>query len=290
MQAARSPRSVRLQEVPPPVGIPLQEHPGAFRVVAPNPGPMTYHGTNTWFIETAEPGGPLALLDPGPDDDRHLAAILQAAAGRITHILVSHAHADHIALAPKLSAALGLPIRAHPAIARAGVDADVPLGDGHTIGRLTALHTPGHALDHLCFSYGDTLFTADHVMGWSTSVVPPPPEGDAGDYLLSLRRLLERGDRRYLSGHGPVIENPKPMVTSLIAQRLRRGRQIAELVHSGVTDFDTLTGRLYPALRPGLDGAARANLAGHIAHLEQAGTITPGQLVWRRTGPMPPAF
>jgi glyoxylase-like metal-dependent hydrolase (beta-lactamase superfamily II) len=283
-------RAVRLQEPPPPVGIPLHEHEGAFRVVAPNPGPMTYHGTNTWFIETEEPGGPLALLDPGPDDDAHLAAILQAGAGRITHLLVSHAHGDHIALAPRLAQALDLPIHAHPAIARVGIDPGIPIGEGSTIGRLTALHTPGHALDHLCFAYGDSLFTADHVMGWSTSVVPPPPEGDAGDYLLSLRRLLERDDRRYLSGHGPVIENPRPMVTSLIAGRLRRGRQIAELVRSGVTDLETLTARLYPTLKQGLNTAARANLAGHIARLEHEGTIAPGLLAWRQTEPTPPAF
>ena len=251
---------------------------------------MTYHGTNTWFVETGDPGGPLALIDPGPDDDAHLAAIMAAGAGRITHILVSHAHGDHISLAPKLSQALGLPIHAHQAVSRAGIDADVAIDEGFAVGKLRALHTPGHALDHLCFGYGDSLFTADHVMGWSTSVVPPPPEGDAGDYLASLRRLLNRDDQRYFSGHGPVITKPGSTVSNLIAQRIRRERQVADLVRSGARNVDELVGKLYPALKAGLDFAARANIAGHLARLEQEGNIGEGRVSWRREEPTPAAF
>ena len=291
MAETGSRKSVRLSEAPPPTGLRLDEHPGVFRVVAPNPGPMTYHGTNTWFIETNDPGGPLALLDPGPDDASHLDAILAAGAGRISHILVSHAHGDHIGLAPALSRALALPIHAHAAIARVGIHADTPIADGFALGRLRALHTPGHALDHLCFSYdGDSLFTADHVMGWSTSVVPPPPEGDSTDYFASLRRLLDRNDARYFSGHGPVIERPRAMVATMIAQRTRRENQVADLVRSGPTDMDALVARLYPSLKPGLDFAARANIAGHLARLEQEGVISPGLIAWRPDAPTPPAF
>ncbi len=262
-----------------------------FRVVAANPGPMTYHGTNTWFAEIAEPGGPLAVIDPGPDDDAHLAAIIAAGAGRITHLLVSHAHGDHIALAPRLSRALDLPIHAHPLVARVGIEADIPIDNGFTLGRLASLHTPGHATDHLCFAYDrNSLFTADHVMGWSTSVVPPPPEGSAGQYLSSLRLLLERDDRVYFSGHGPLIENPRKMVSNLITQRLRREREVAELVRAGSRTIDDLLARLYPALKPGLDFAARANIAGHLARLEEEAVIGPGEVVWRRDQPTPPSF
>ena len=283
-------RQARLVEPPPPIGTPIHEQPGVFRVVAPNPGPMTYHGTNSWFIEIAEPGGPLALLDPGPDDDAHLAALIEAAASRLTHILVSHAHGDHISLAPRLSRALDLPLHAHPAVARVGVDPDIPIGEGAEFGRLRTLHTPGHALDHLCFAHDHGLFTADHVMGWSTSVVPPPPEGDAGDYIDNLRRLLDRRDQRYFSGHGPVIENPGAMVTTLIAQRLRRERQIADLVDAGARTLDALIATLYPTLKPGLDDAARANIAGHLARLERLGRVALGVIDYQRGGPTPPAF
>ncbi len=283
-------RSRRLEETAPPIGVAIAEHPGVFRVVAGNPGPMTYHGTNTWFVEADEPGGPLTLLDPGPDDDDHLAAIIDAGQGRIAHILVSHAHGDHIALAPKLARALDLPIHAHPLVARCGIEADVEIGEGFERGRLRAIHTPGHACDHLCFGFGDALFTADHVMGWSTSVVPPPPEGSANAYIDSLRRLLERDDQRYFSGHGPVIEKPRAMVSRLIAQRLGRGRDVADAVLSGLTDMDALVARLYPSLRGGLDMAARANIAGHVARLEEDGTIAPGTVRWQWPGATNPAF
>ncbi len=283
-------RSARLQEPKPPIGTPIPEHPGVFRVVAPNPGPMTYHGTNTWLIELADPGGPLAVLDPGPDDDDHLAAVLAAGNGRIATILVSHAHGDHIALAPKLARALDLPIHAHPAIARVGIMADVAIGEGAEFGRVRALHTPGHALDHLCFAYDGSLFTADHVMGWSTSVVPPPPEGDAGHYIDSLTRLADRNDRRYFSGHGPVIDEPLSMVSTLIAQRQRREREILNLVRGGLTNADNLVGKLYPTLKPGLDGAARANMAGHLAYLGRQKLLEGIMLEAWQHDPIPPAF
>ena len=283
-------RTVRLSEASPAIGIPIEERPGITRIVAPNPGPMTYHGTNTWLIDLAEPGGPVALLDPGPDDDAHLAALLDAGAGRITHILVSHGHGDHVALAPRLADALRLPIHAHAAIARTGLTPGAVVEDGHVIGPLTAIHTPGHATEHLCFAHPDGLFTADHVMGWSTSVVPPPPTGDAADYLASLRLLLDRADPRFFSGHGPVIEHPGTMLTHMIANRLRRERQVLALIEAGVADLDTLTARLYPSLREGLLFAARANIAGHVAKLEADGAIAPGAVAWQRQVPIPATF
>ena len=290
MAEAASRRTVRLSEPPPPIGTPIRESPGIARIVAPNPGPMTYHGTNTWLIDLAEPRGPVALLDPGPDDDHHLQALITAGAGRITHILVSHGHGDHLALASRLAEALALPLHAHPALARTGITPGIAIENGFSLGPLTAIHTPGHAIEHLCFAHPDGLFTADHVMGWSTSVVPPPPTGSASDYLASLRHLLARADPRFFSGHGPVIERPGTMLTHLIANRLRRERQVRDLIREGVTTLDELTARLYPTLKDGLSFAARANVAGHVAKLEEDGTIELGLVAWERPDPIPPAF
>ena len=244
-----------------------------FRVVADNPGPITYWGTNTWFVEAASDGA-LAVIDPGPDDPAHLRAILAAGDHRIRHILVSHAHADHVALAPRLAEALGLPIGGHEALfAHAGLEPRLVLADGDRVAGLTVVHTPGHAAEHLCFARDDgLLFTADHIMGWSTSVVPPPPSGDATDYLGSLRLVLERDDRALLPAHGPIITEPARATRALLAQRFRRERQVITLLAATrPIDFDALLARVYPAIKPGLDGATRANLGGYLARLEATG-------------------
>lgn len=276
----RRPTSARLVEPVPTRDVALHEEDGVFRMVAANPGPMTYHGTNTWFIET-EAG--LVLLDPGPDDDTHLAALVAAAAGRVTHLLVSHSHPDHIGLARKLSAALGLPIHGHPGIAEAGVPADVTVVDGQVVAGLTAVWTPGHARDHLCFSRADGLmFTADHIMGWSTSVVPPPPYGDAGDYLRSLARVRDGNYRKLMCGHGPVVTDPAMLINALTIQRTRRERQIASMLADAPASLDALMEALYPGIQAGLGFAARANIQGHLAKLVADGVAVQREGVWAR--------
>ena len=266
---------VRLTEPVPPYGVPIAEAEGVVRVVANNPGPMTYRGTNTWLVEHG-PANAIVVIDPGPDDPDHVDAILRAARGRIDRILISHAHADHSGAAPALAAALDLPLEGHrtlfdlvalPGRRRA-------LADGDEVAGLQVVHTPGHAAEHLCFARkaGAILFTADHVMGWSTSVVPPPPWGSAGDYLRSLRGLQARDDRIFLSGHGPPIRHPQDLLATLLSQRARRQRDVATLLAAiGPATVDQLVARLYPTLKPGLDRAARGNILGFLHKLADEG-------------------
>lgn len=191
-----------LVEPEPPRGVALPVMPGIARVVAPNPGVMTYHGTNTYLIDT--PDG-CVVLDPGPNDAGHVRAILAAASGPIAHILLSHTHRDHLGAVAALRQVTGAPVHAYGRNGAPGFAPDLPLNDGDVVAGLTALRTPGHASDHLCFAAADgTLFSADHVMSWSSSVISPL-DGDMAAYFASLRRLLARDDRLYLPGHGPPL-------------------------------------------------------------------------------------
>ena len=282
-EAARG--GARSLEQPPPTGVPIAASHGIFRVVAPNPGPMTYHGTNTWFVPDG--GGGFVVIDPGPDDASHLDATLRAGDGRISHVLVSHRHRDHLGNAAALSERLGLPLHGHRLLRPFTASPFVTLAHGDPIAGLTAVHTPGHAQDHLCFAHAASkmLFTADHVMGWSTSVVPPPPEGDARDYLASLRLLLARDDSIYLSGHGPPILQPHALVNTLLAQRLRRERELRYLISSEPATRDGLVRAVYPSLKAGLNGAATANIAGLLAKLAEDGVAcADADGVWRLVG------
>ena len=278
----------RLHEPVPSYGVPIAEAEGVVRIVANNPGPMTYRGTNTWLVEHG-PDGALAVIDPGPDDPDHVDAILRAGSGRIDRILISHAHADHSGAAPALAAALDLPLAGHPALFEL---VTLPgrhrlLADGDEVAGLRVVHTPGHAAEHLCFAReaGAILFTADHVMGWSTSVVPPPPWGSAADYVRSLRRLQAREDRMFLSGHGPPIRHPPDLLAALLMQRARRERDVAlQLAATGAATVDVLVPRLYPTLKPGLDRAARANVLGFLHKLADEGRATRAGETWSPAG------
>ena len=279
---------VRLTEDEPARGEPIEAAPGIWRIVATNPGPMTYYGTTTW-LGAHGAGDRLALIDPGPDDRNHLDAVLAFGAGRIDRVLVSHAHGDHVGAAPRLAERLGLPIEGHVDLfARAELPTGRVLADGDRVAGLEVVHTPGHAQEHLCFAReaDGILFTADHVMGWSTSVVPPPPWGDASDYLASLDKLIAREDRLLLPGHGPAITRPREAMRTLYAQRLRRERDvIAALAAIGPASVDALTARLYPTLKPGLDMAARANVQGFLAKLAGENRARERDALWSAIGP-----
>ena len=201
-----------LTEPEPERGANLPVLPGISRIVANNPGPMTYFGTNTYLIDT--PDG-LVVLDPGPDGHpEHVEAILRHTGGQIAFILVSHTHHDHVGAVPALQAATGAPTvgfrdqRGSPPSMRTS-----NWTMASSFAGMIALHTPGHASDHLCFALpaanGDkVLFSADHVMSWSTSIVSPPG-GDMRDYFASLKLLLDRDDDVYLPGHGPPLREPR---------------------------------------------------------------------------------
>lgn len=266
-----------LTEPEPVRGAAQEVVPGVRRIVADNPGPMTYHGTNTYLIET-EDG--IAVLDPGPDSHPHISAILHAAQGRVARILVSHTHADHVGAAAALQAATGAPTYGYRRSADPNFVPDIPLEDGAVVAGLSAVYTPGHASDHLCFAMpGGVLFTADHVMPWSTSVVSPPG-GDMAAYFANLRMLLDRNDRVYLSGHGPPLRNPHSYVGELLHHRRAREQSILTALTSGPVSAEQLTDRVYGTIDPRLRRAAVRNVLAHLLKLEAEGRVRRKDELW----------
>ena len=274
-------------------------HAGVRRIRAPNAGPMTGDGTNTYLVGHAR----VAVIDPGPDEPRHRAALLDAVGGRarVEAILITHAHLDHTAGATALARAVGAPIVGY---GRAGAgrsetmrrlaaeklgggegadDAYAPserLVDGGAIEtdewRIEALHTPGHTSDHLSFHLAgaDILFTGDLVMGWSTSLVSPP-DGDMGAFMRSLDRLAARPDQLYLPGHGEPVTTPQERVAELIAHRRMREAQILEALRDGPADAQTLVARLYADVDPKLHGMAARNVLAHLIDLWERDMAAP---------------
>ncbi len=270
-------------------GVPDAMAPDVVRLVAPNGGPLTFKGTNTYLVGMGE----LAVIDPGPADATHLAAILAAAAGRpITHIVATHAHRDHVDGVAALAAATGAPTygyRRSEIPPGGGGDAeaeyvghafvpDVHLEHGDTVAsadwQLVALHTPGHAPDHLCFAFAqrDLVFSGDHVMAWNTSVVAPP-EGRMSDYLRSLELLLERDERRLLPGHGGPIEEARRTVKAYLLHRKWREQAILDAVRKGTNTVRMLLPVIYRDLDKAVVGAAALSLRAHIDHLAERGLI-----------------
>lgn len=266
------------------------------RLLAPNPSPLTGAGTNTWLVGETE----IAVIDPGPDDAAHLAAILAALGPgqRISHILVTHAHLDHSALAPRLAAATGAPTyafgtatdgrsalmsRLAPGLPVHGEGLDpnfIPdqrLAEGDSLSgpdwSLSALHTPGHLGGHLCLDLGETLFSGDHVMGWSTSIVSPP-DGDMGAYMASLDRLTERRWRRFLPGHGDPVESPADRLAELIAHRRRREAEILRALTDGPARIPALALHIYHDTPRHLLPAAQRNILAHLIDLASRNLVT----------------
>ena len=251
---------------------------GVLRIVAGNPGPMTYHGTNTYLI-AGEDG--VSVLDPGPDDAAHVAAIMRAAGGRIARILLSHGHRDHYGALAALRAATGAPTHGFARSQAEGFSPDVALADGDEVAGLTALHTPGHAADHLCFARADgVIFTADHVMTWSTSIVSPPA-GDMAAYFASLRRLLGRDDRLLLPGHGPPLANPNAYLRALLAHREQREAAVLAALADGNRTPSALVEIVYVALDRRLRAAAERNVLAHLLKLHAEGRALPQNGSWR---------
>src|SRR3954463_11904774 len=210
-----------------------QLEPGIARVLAHNPSAFTYYGTQTYLIGEQE----LAVIDPGPDLPEHLDALEKAIAGRpVAAIMCTHTHRDHSPAARPLAEAIGAPIIGCAPLALETVGpgaeasfegdyaADHVLADGDTLevdGKpITAIATPGHTSNHLCFAYEGALFTGDHVMGWSTTVVVPP-DGDMAEYMASLDKLREREDRTYYPAHGPPVDNPRQYLRHLVGHRMQ---------------------------------------------------------------------
>ncbi len=267
-----------MKEPEPERGSVMPVVPGISRIVADNPGPMTYYGTNTYLIEDADG---FTVLDPGPASARHLKAVLAATGGRVARILLSHTHRDHLDGLPALRAATGAPTYSFHASPALDFSPDHPLRDGDAVGVWTAVHTPGHAADHLCFARADgVVFTADHVMSWSTSIVSPP-NGDMAAYIAGLRRLYARDDRLYLPGHGPPIPEPRRFVRALIDHRIMRENAILSALRGGGVTAPELVGALYANIAPHLRGAAERSVLAHLLKLEAEGRAVREGERWR---------
>ena len=266
-----------------------QVAPGVRRIVANNPGPFTFRGTGTYVVGEGE----VAVIDPGPDLEEHVDALLKGLEGEhVTHILVTHTHRDHSPAAAAVKAATGAPTysfgphaggRGGEAAVEEGGDwdfmPDVTTKDGDEIvgpgWRFEAVHTPGHTSNHLCFALPDSgiLFSGDHVMGWSTSVIAPP-DGDMAAYMASLDKLLERRDSVYWPTHGPAITEPKNHVRAFIAHRREREAGIIACLEAGIPRVDAMVERLYIGLNPNLKRAAGRSVLAHLVDLAGRGIVT----------------
>jgi hydroxyacylglutathione hydrolase len=293
----------------PPVGVPEALAPGLRVVTAPNAGPMTFTGTRSYIVGEGE----VAVVDPGPDDAAHAAALAAALAGeRVAAVLVTHAHRDHSAGARAFAARVGAPVLAHgatggarsPAIAPLvaagghgggeGIDAgfvpDQRIGEGAVVAgpgwTLTALATPGHTADHLSFAWaeGAALFSGDHVMGWATTLISPP-DGDLGAFRASLRRLEGRAETVYYPGHGAPVRAPGALVAHVLAHRDAREAEIVAALAQRPSTVPALVAALYAAVDPRLHGAAGRTVLAHLIDLRERGLAEPegpvGAAVWR---------
>jgi glyoxylase-like metal-dependent hydrolase (beta-lactamase superfamily II) len=277
-----------LTESEPPRGEVLDALPGIARIVARNPSVMTYHGTNTWLIEHEAHG--LTVLDPGPEQERHVDDILAAAGDRpIERIVLTHAHSDHYGAVAALKARSGAETWGFEPSAAGKFAPDHVLRDGDVIAALAALHTPGHAADHLCFAYevpgtGTVLFSGDHVMSWSSSIVNPP-DGDMRAYYASLGRLLDRPDDvLYLPGHGPVLPQPRALVAQMLAHRRAREASILDQLKSGLCAIPAIAEKLYGKSNPWLKIASERNVLAHLLKLEAEGLVRRDGEAWTPAG------
>jgi glyoxylase-like metal-dependent hydrolase (beta-lactamase superfamily II) len=254
-------------------------------LLAPNPSPFTHSGTQTFLVGEGE----VAVIDPGPDDPAHLDALLRALQGeRVSAILCTHTHRDHSPASRTLQAATGAPIVGCAVLVADHADnqddesfdrdyrPDRVLAHGETVSgpgwTLEAVATPGHTLNHLCFALreGNALFSGDHVMGWSTSIVAPP-DGDMGAYMASLDALLKRGEAVYYPTHGPAIERPHAHVRGLIGHRRMREKQVLAQLEAGEGRISVMVTRMYAGLDPKLHGAAERSVLAHLIDLEARG-------------------
>ncbi|RPF71921.1 MBL fold metallo-hydrolase [Aurantiacibacter spongiae] len=282
-----------------PTGTIERIEPLVARVLAPNPSPFTYTGTQTYLVGSE---GGMAVIDPGPDDPRHLAA-LETAIGdaSVTAIMCTHTHRDHSPAAAPLAAATGAPvIGCAPLVIESDMPrADAPfdtayapdrvLADGEAVSgegwTLRAVHTPGHTSNHLCFALEETgaLFTGDHVMGWSTSVVVPP-DGDMGAYLTSLQRLYERAqDRVYYPAHGPAVTKPRQLVRGMLGHRRARERQIGKLLREEPRSIGDMVPVMYAGIDTALWPAAGQSVLAHLIDMERRGEVSREGEIWAMT-------
>jgi glyoxylase-like metal-dependent hydrolase (beta-lactamase superfamily II) len=273
-------------------GTPKEVAPGVRAIVANNPGPFTFKGTVSYIVGR----GRVAVIDPGPDDDAHIGALLDAVRGEtVTHIFVTHTHRDHSPAVPKVKAATGAKVFAEgphrlarplhigetrrlDASADMEFRPDVTLADGEAVSgdgwTLEAVMTPGHTANHMAFAFKerDLLFAGDHVMAWSTTVVAPP-DGAMSDYMASLQKLARRSESTYLPGHGAPVRDAPRYVQFLIQHRHGREASILHRLGKGTADIPTIVKAVYIGLDPRLSGAAALSTLAHLEDLVARGVV-----------------
>ena len=266
-------------------------HPRIRRITAPNPGVMTGPGTNAYFIGD-ESEGPLALIDPGPDIESHIAALIKIAGARLKWILCTHTHRDHSPAANAVRAATGAKVHGFarvPADGRQDEDfkPDVALVDGNAVDcgafSLRVVHTPGHASNHLCYLLqpDQLMFTGDHVMQGSTVVISPP-DGDMHDYFASLKKLDAMDIRAFAPGHGTLIETPREETAKLVAHRLKREQKVVDaLISLKSGTLDELVVKVYDDVSPKLHVPAKRSLHAHLLKLAKDGRASAEGESWR---------
>jgi len=259
------------------------------RVIAQNPGPFTFTGTGTYIVGHGE----VAVIDPGPADNDHILALMAALEGEtVSHILITHTHLDHSPAAAALQNLTGAETYGfgpHGAgklmqgiVVEEGGDMDfvpdIKLKGGETLSgdkwTLEAIYTPGHTSNHLCFALKEeaAVFTGDHIMGWSTTVIAPP-DGDMSAYLNSLALLVQRDDAVYWPTHGPCIDTPKDFASSLIAHRHAREQDILNALKDGRSTIAEMVPAIYKDLDPSLYPAAGLSVFAHLIHLKEKNII-----------------
>ncbi len=266
--------------------------PGVRRVMADNPGPFTFKGTMSYIIGR----GKVAIVDPGPNDPRHLSALLDAVRGEtVTHIFVTHTHHDHSPGVPRIKAATGATVYAegphraarplhigehNPLDASADRDfkPDIALADGAVVEgdgwSIEAVATPGHTANHMAFAWREKniLFAGDHVMAWATSIVAPP-DGAMSDYMASLNKLARRTESLYFPGHGPAIKDAPRFVNYYILHRKAREESILHRLGKGATDIPSIVRAIYIGIDPRLVGAAGLSVLAHMEDLVARGLV-----------------
>jgi glyoxylase-like metal-dependent hydrolase (beta-lactamase superfamily II) len=274
-------------------GVVDEVRPGVRRILCDNPSPFTFTGTVSYIVGR----GNVAIIDPGPDNEAHASALLDAVKGEtVTHLFVTHTHRDHSPNTARLKAATGATVYAEGAhrasrpyyesekiSTESGADRDFRpderIKDGETIGgdgwALQAVATPGHTANHMAFAWAERkfLFVGDHVMGWSTSIVAPP-DGSMIDYMASLEKLTQRGEDLYFSGHGPEIPDAVRYVRFLIRHRQAREASILHRLAKGEADIPTMVRAIYIGIDPRLTGAAGYSVLAHLEDLVGRGIVT----------------
>jgi glyoxylase-like metal-dependent hydrolase (beta-lactamase superfamily II) len=273
-------------------GVAEQVIPGVRRILCNNPGPFTYKGTVSYIVGS----GKVAIVDPGPDDAAHIAALLDAVRGEtVTHIFVTHTHRDHSPSVTPIKAATGATVYAEgphrpsrevhlgeaPRLDASGdfdFRPDVTLRDGETVAgggwTIQAVTTPGHTKNHMAFALkeANAMFIGDHVMAWSTSIVAPP-DGSMSDYMASLEKLTHRGETLYLPGHGGVINDAQNFVAQYIRHRKGREGSILARLAKGAADIPTLVRAIYIGVDQRLVGAAGLSVFAHLEDLVARGVV-----------------